>query len=1838
MVNASWHPNRATCAVSVGRSVYLVDGATGAVLRVARTPLATLALAHAPAKHGARLCALLRDGSLHAVDFEDQTRADADAARSPSGTSRGGVGGVPVRQLHPPTVNVKKCGLAPTDRRGLICFGGDAAVPWAVFALAGDVALRAARVLGGGEPGDPGSLESPTTASSAPSSGSDFASSSRSGGSSVPTASSFGSALFGKKSKLFVPLLRIKGEYTKPLACVCGGGEGSGGDETLIYAGYVDGAVFCYDLRTQTCVGSASLPRAAVAKNGDYASTDDAADPLGIETADEDDFGEPNDAETTPPTNDDTASVSVARGPSDGDGARTRTTTTDASTTARATRRRATTKKTKNGPRTVRSKAPPPCTAMALVARGGDAVLVVADLAGRLTSWSAPSRAPSRATRPGTPGFGSDARATEPAKTKRRSAGPGGAPALERLSGARASDSNAPVFALGALPDGRGVVALAGERDRVAGVSRARCLLKTFRVSAPRGTFVAVGADARRSRSPRNHPFPPLPPASPRVALASHPTQTRVAVVAAAADASAIAGRGGGVRAASDAPSCAAFFAVADGGFATDARDALALRDRVETEHVSTAATAAATPPPRRARVFFLGDSAGVWSVAFAEGPRASRRRGLPPPPRGAEGAVPVRLRVAVTAGDDAASASRAPRALVMGTGARPDAKELFLTLWRVPGAEHCAAACVVDGVTGASVARADARDAVFVTTGGGMGGREKLCLAALARDGASVWACPIGAAATTASSAAREYSLRSLFARGTTTRGISSTSLDDARDASASPSVTAYRVFPGPERGSVAAACLVDARASVFAAFHLFDDGEAIVAPLERGERVLDAAWQLVGIGDGAEDATPWGGLALLTTRRLLLYEYALAHDGGDAGDRCALTKRAEVASRDDFGARSAIASFLWVGPALLFARADGVSVLGWDGRVSLACACGIGGGAELALSAATEDALLLFLDAAGDGSDAADGADFPRAVPFFRPFAAADALAIGWGSLIAAKTARDGGVAEGVALVARRAAASAFARHDASRVSPAALAHVASSLALPGLAANVASRAAHLRADERARYPVERASAGDRVPLGSCATPASVFETETAAGAPTRETSRVASSTRADALGRRVAGSAPFSGGVEGDCFAAGETERASRGRDRRAGDANDDAEATRGGRGRRPEPPVVPTDPPPHFRAASGTDHFSRRGGSQTSQTSIDPFAVAAREEEDDDPFGGDGAGARGAGAVAGDPFASEDVFGSETRGGSAVAFSPLGPAAFASGSAPVSDPVARGNAGRGRPGFASFGALPDPGAGAGADPFGSEPPSPEPRRAPDATPFAAFAVSGGERGGLGDRTGSPRSPGSASGEAFGSGFGGSDRRAVPARRDATPFEPFDAPFVLGGDDARGAPGFPPRAAPDGGTDLGTPNRPADPFAAFVASAPPPPPRAAADAPAAMGLDASRRPSPTLARASASNARRGATDARDQDDPFGAASDEDPFSEAEEEEAAEEEARRDASRVESAATSVRRRPRAASPAPRPRVARAANRTHVETLRWASRGIDALEKSDYETCELAFKAATKLAVAGHAPSVHAAAKCRAYAVAARALRLARAVSLTVETDARDASVARDADLRDASVTRDARERSRFVPSKGRNLSAARELARLARHLAALPLDAKHRACACRFAAVWHFRLGARALGGEYLAAAAAATAYAAQFEGEEGARARAALAPLARCARAAARGAKPGGPFLVGDVASDEGEARAFSADPAEVAGWVCAATLRSLSARDSRADRSDDAGLAATEGGAAVECARCRAAHCEAFARGDNATCAVCDAPFRLVSVATTGSVDERRRSGA
>jgi hypothetical protein len=180
----------------------------------------------------------------------------------------------------------------------------------------------------------------------------------------------------------------------------------------------------------------------------------------------------------------------------------------------------------------------------------------------------------------------------------------------------------------------------------------------------------------------------------------------------------------------SDAPPFTAFFASGDDAFGGATReeglknhalDSCALRDRVEAEHVSTLAAASAQPPPRRARVFYLGDESSVWSVAFAEGPKASRRCRLPPPPSSAERAAPVRLRVAVTAG--APSGTATGNAVATTDGANIERKktassltrELFLTLWRVPNAKKCASAVVVDGATGSVLAQTPSRDATFV-------------------------------------------------------------------------------------------------------------------------------------------------------------------------------------------------------------------------------------------------------------------------------------------------------------------------------------------------------------------------------------------------------------------------------------------------------------------------------------------------------------------------------------------------------------------------------------------------------------------------------------------------------------------------------------------------------------------------------------------------------------------------------------------------------------------------------------------------------------------------------------------------------------------------------------------------------------------------------------------------------------------------------------------------------------------------------------------------------------------------------------------------------------------
>ena len=1924
-------------------------------------------------------------------------------------------------------MNVKKRGLAPSDRRGLICFGGDAATPWAVFALAGDVVLRAARLDVSRETGDasdPGSPDS-AGAGSAPVSPAFSALSSRSGSSGHTSGhtsggsfvSSFGSSFFGKKNAKRPALLKMKGEHNKPLTCVCGGGA-DGVDVGLVYAGYADGAVFCYDLRTQTCVGSASLPRAVVTqkKGGSYASTDDAADPLGIAAE-----KEANASRDSSPRDD---------GPD---------ANPNASLPGKAPNR------SSNRKKPVRSKVPPPCTAMALVARGGDAVLVVADAAGRLTSWSARPKPPefypeperkttASATTSGA--FGGDAlserptvseRPTEgqrPLKMKKRKLGPGGAPALELLSGARASDSNAPAFALGALPDGRGVATLVGETNRI--TQSAFCVLKTFLVTVPLGRFVGVASRSRdreggvisASTSP-NNPFPPLPPAAHRVALAAHPTQARVAACA-AAEARVRDTRG----ASSD--SFTAFFASGNaggagiGGGGDFFSRALALRDRVEAEHVSTLAVASATPPPRRARVFYLGDDTSVWSVAFAEGPKASRRCALPPPPREAEGAVPARLRVAVTAADASADDASASAAGKEKARTRVLTKELFLTLSRVPGAEHCSVACVVDGATGAIVARVAARDAVFVTTANATE-TGTLCLAAIAADGASVEARPASAAAATSSASSFRIDLRALLALVHLSERADAPDgdRDRGRDRDGDRSVSAYRIFDGPELGSVAVACFVDERTSVFATFRLdaqnaqnvSRSGVAALLLDEPGERVVAAAWQLVGRGDGSRaDAAPWGGLAVLTNRRLLLYEYALSDD--DLVN-VALTKRAET--RNEIG--QTIGSVLWVGPALLFSRADGVFVLGWDGGVSTACACGVGGGAELALSAATEDALLLFLDAAdaggpnGNATNATNATrngngasgntrfpDFPNAVPFFRPVSAADALAIGWGSLVAAKRTSDGRVSDGLTLVARRAVASAFARHDASRVSFAALAHVARSLALPGLAANVASRATHLHATERAQFLVaarrvpaaletirtylnsgidpegpragdragtgaardvpaaatdfflasvlfdaceaaasagdaaaafdaaslafgasggtdttalerlveygvadvdgdthgdvlgdtlggfqtidalveralapgaareacaaaarrrlrrerrhadaggtnrmrvrpfdkaglERASAGSGLTLGWSAVPASVApETSGAPAGASSETSRVSVMTHADALGRRVAGAAPFHGGVEVDATRIQKVVKNEK-NEKNFRDAEDSGNGFGSGSGlgarQRPEPlrvpgrdrgypesgvsaaPGVVSPPPPPFQARFAGD--SETDGDSEED---DPFPWSPAEEEGDDPFA----------AKEGDPFqgASFGSFGSFGSGPDLFAADVSANDAFGSATHAGTEPSHSGHSGF-EPEQSQVLALPGPSADRefGAAPGAERGPAPVVvPSAPVAEPSEPFGVARGELAFGWDTQNAPVShaPGDATFDAFG-----------------TPFS-----STRGSGSLRGF-GDGPVIDKEGGT------------ATFQESNSP----FAADAPGAVASRASLA-SPNPARLSLANPEppRVAIEDEDEDDPFGAVSDEDPFGDAEEEEEEEEEEKdvspRDATAIDSrsnrettAAPSpfedARRVIGAAVPpppgakaapapveAPPPRpVARAANRTHPETLQWALRGIAALESCDYETCELAFKAATKLAVAGRAPSVRAAVKCRSYAIAARAARFARAVASTIENGSPTERAFGD----DAKENRARTTRRAFVLSKGNNASAARELARLARHIAALPLDAKHRACACRFAAAWHFRLGAVALGGEYLAAAAAAAASAARLEGEEtrqGASARAALAPLARCARAISRGAKPGGPFASGadTVPAPAGSPSAYAADANETAGWVCAATLRSLSASARPESAADDERIRRTdaEGSGAVECARCRAAHCEAFAGGDGAACAVCDQPFRPVKV--------------
>ena len=241
---------------------------------------------------------------------------------------------------------------------------------------------------------------------------------------------------------------------------------------------------------------------------------------------------------------------------------------------------------------------------------------------------------------------------------------------------------------------------------------------------------------------------------------------------------------------------------------------------------------------------------------------------------------------------------------------------------------------------------------------------------------------------------------------------------------------VPASRVFPGPNPANALAA----ATSGSFGILRMTGagggqgagggtpHGRGTMAPaagdgggaarLAAGEAVLQVTWQ--GFGDDA------GGVAVLTNRRLLLMEWSGCGGGGGGSEVMTLTTRGEVHRRDDGAAAATslssssscpIASCLWVGPSLLFTRErGGVAVLGWDGMEHTAAAAAVGGGGG-ALLAATEDAAFTLHPT--NGSDVATSASSstmtattttaPAVVS--RPLAMLDVLAVGWGTLAAAR-----------------------------------------------------------------------------------------------------------------------------------------------------------------------------------------------------------------------------------------------------------------------------------------------------------------------------------------------------------------------------------------------------------------------------------------------------------------------------------------------------------------------------------------------------------------------------------------------------------------------------------------------------------------------------------------------------------------------------------------------------------------------------------------------------------------------------------------------------------------
>jgi hypothetical protein len=131
-----------------------------------------------------------------------------------------------------------------------------------------------------------------------------------------------------------------------------------------------------------------------------------------------------------------------------------------------------------------------------------------------------------------------------------------------------------------------------------------------------------------------------------------------------------------------------------------------------------------------------------------------------------------------------------------------------------------------------------------------------------------------------------------------------------------------------------------------------------------------------------------------------------------------------------------------------------------------------------------------------------------------------------------------------------------------------------------------------------------------------------------------------------------------------------------------------------------------------------------------------------------------------------------------------------------------------------------------------------------------------------------------------------------------------------------------------------------------------------------------------------------------------------------------------------------------------------------------HLPTARAASAGLRAFEASDYDPAEMAFKTATRRAavetlapVRGRGKIVR---KCVAYAVACRILRHVRVVCEFLAVQIAENPGPNPGGVGSTSPWNDPN-------GHPHRRQAAIEIARLTRHLAALPLDPTHVAAALR-------------------------------------------------------------------------------------------------------------------------------------------------------------------------